>query len=737
MVRALRVALVASAAAIGASIAAVAPATVATADPAPSTSFVPGGAFVRVAPTRVLDTRTGVGAARGATKSVRLQVTGVAGVPPVGAAAVVLNVTVTAPTASGFLSVSPTGTTATSSVNFHAGQTVAQLVTSKLGSGGEVEIRSIATTQVVADVVGWFTDRDQVAGGATYHAAANRRVLDTRGSGGPLSNGVVRRIVLPGVTAGTAAAIVDMTAVRPTSAVYVTAWGAGARPATSSLNAARAEVRSNRAVVPVAPDGSISVFSNGRTDVVVDLNGWFATGAGGAYFVPMDPTRIVDSRQHLNLFDIRYDNHIVSEFGVAGHFGVPTLTSIFRPVGVWLTASVVTDTWSGWVGFAPATSDAIRHEPIATTSDINFGPGVTSNSVISATGLYGSVVRTGLAGSSVSRPADAVGMTADVSGFFSLAVPQPPVGMYATGAESDSSGTLADYWDRPVQGADGDVVQVAASEIEKIVRYRDGTVRSWWGTGAPVVLDRDVVDIASSLGGVYVVRSDGTVWTDDFAPGMHGTADTRVGYSQVPGVTDAVSVSPGGDGAGAFAVRRDGSVIAWGRDSGVAATPLAAFGTGVVAVSANDADGACAAYADGSVGYDPGEWADGHTDADPVVRVAGVAAVEVIASITGNCLAVDRQHRLHAVDFVDRNGPITPTDRVIDGPPVAEALGHYGGWREFGVYGSDASSLWILGLDGHIYDLGSDGTWNALGGFSGVTAIGGRAQTMIWVPPAS
>src|SRR5207253_369619 len=81
-----------------------------------------------------------------------------------------------------------------------------------------------------------------------------------------------RRIPIVGVPAAATAVVVNLTAVRPPGASYLTAWGGGVRPTTSALNVERDDVRSNRAIVAVGPDRSISVFASARTDVVVDLN---------------------------------------------------------------------------------------------------------------------------------------------------------------------------------------------------------------------------------------------------------------------------------------------------------------------------------------------------------------------------------------------------------------------------------------------------------------------------------
>ena len=113
-------------------------------------------------PSRVLDTRKGIGApvaplAPGATLD--LDVTGWGGVPGDDVSAVVLNVTVTNPTTTSFLKVWPSGEVRpnASSLNFVAGQTIPNLVIAKVGAGGKVSFFNPAgTVDVIADVVGWY-----------------------------------------------------------------------------------------------------------------------------------------------------------------------------------------------------------------------------------------------------------------------------------------------------------------------------------------------------------------------------------------------------------------------------------------------------------------------------------------------------------------------------------------------------------------------------------------------------
>ncbi|MHA3703908.1 hypothetical protein ACXR2U_17190 [Jatrophihabitans sp. YIM 134969] len=322
--------------------------------PGATAADLPGGTYVPVAPARLLDTRRGLGAPRGVATEVTLPVAGHGGVPTTGVAAVVLNVTVTGATRSGYLVVAPQLHSGSSNVNFGPGRAIAQLAVSKVDEDGRVAITSNAAVHMIADVVGWFTDPTHAGSGATYRGVSPRRLYDTRAaSAGRLIGGAARRIPLTSVPAGATAVAVNLTTVRPTGDVYVTAWGSGTRPATSSMNVAKGEVRSNRAIVPIAADRSITVFlSGGRSDLVVDLSGWFTAGAGaagGSRFVPIVPGRLGDTRgENRNIYTNQYFP-LLNTVAVAGRqttsIPLPPTDALIRPTAAWLTVTVVSPAW--------------------------------------------------------------------------------------------------------------------------------------------------------------------------------------------------------------------------------------------------------------------------------------------------------------------------------------------------------------------------------------------------------
>ncbi|MFI6937378.1 protease pro-enzyme activation domain-containing protein [Streptomyces sp. NPDC050287] len=116
-----------------------------------------GSAFHTVTPLRLLDTRTTT--ALGAGKTLALQISGRDGIPSTGVKAVVLTVTVTGTTGSGYLTAWADGGTrpTASNLNWVAGKTIANQVIVPVGSDGKVDFYASSTTQVLADVAGYIS----------------------------------------------------------------------------------------------------------------------------------------------------------------------------------------------------------------------------------------------------------------------------------------------------------------------------------------------------------------------------------------------------------------------------------------------------------------------------------------------------------------------------------------------------------------------------------------------------
>ena len=256
-----------------------------------SGAFPTGAGFVPLTPTRLADTRVGNGAVHAPGQPLVVPVLNRSGVPP-DAQAVVMTVTATEPVAGGFATVTACGTppTGTSNVNFDPGATVPNLVIVAPGDSGAVCVTSNVSTHLIVDVFGSF------APAAGVGLVEPLRIVDTRldASSTPGASGVV---IMPiagaaGVPADATGVMLNLTAVGPDGAGFLTAYPCNAgRPTASNLNV-RAEVtRANFVLVAPDDDGKICVFTSTRTDVVVDLLGWV-----GDSFVGTVPTRVLDTR---------------------------------------------------------------------------------------------------------------------------------------------------------------------------------------------------------------------------------------------------------------------------------------------------------------------------------------------------------------------------------------------------------------------------------------------------------
>ena len=255
-------------------------------------AFPAGSDFVPGDPMRILDTRVGEptidGRAAGAGAAdagsvTTLQITGRAGVPA-DASAVVLNITVTEPTAPGYATVYPCGSVPplASNLNYDTGATVANMAITRLGFGGAVCIITQSRTQLIADLSGYF------AADSEYMAVLPARLLETRmgettvdgqSSGiGARSAGSVTAVQVVGrggVPVDAATAVLNVTATGATADGYVTAYPCGGEPPlASTLNLSPGKTVANASIVGVGTSGSVCLYSSQTADLVVDVSGF-------------------------------------------------------------------------------------------------------------------------------------------------------------------------------------------------------------------------------------------------------------------------------------------------------------------------------------------------------------------------------------------------------------------------------------------------------------------------------
>ena len=248
--------------------------------------------IVPVSPARLLETRSGnstvdgkfLGAGRVAGGSVtEVVVTGRGGVP-VGALAVMLNVTVVAPDGAGHVTVFPCGeaTPTASNLNYRAGQVVPNAVLAKVGAGGKVCLYSHAGAHLIVDVNGY------VPAGSSVASVSPARLLETRSGNstvdgkflgaGRVAGGSVTEVVVTGrggVPVGALAVMLNVTVVAPDGAGHVTVFPCGeATPTASNLNYRAGQVVPNAVLAKVGAGGKVCLYSHAGAHLIVDVNGY-------------------------------------------------------------------------------------------------------------------------------------------------------------------------------------------------------------------------------------------------------------------------------------------------------------------------------------------------------------------------------------------------------------------------------------------------------------------------------
>ena len=273
-----------------------------------------GDAFVGATPLRLRDTRETSRVT--STQELVLQVAdidastadGSATRVPADVGAVALNVTVVSPDSAGFVTVYPCGTRPlASNVNYTAGQIVPNGVIAPVSANGEVCIYSLAPTDIIVDLAGWFP-------GDAFTAATPQRLVDTRdGTGGQQGKLIPTgqlNVPVHGQTlsvsgnsaqvplSATAAAL-NVTIVNPERAGFATVWPCSAeRPLASNLNFVSGQVVANNVIAPIGDQGSVCFYTNVPSDIIVDIAGYFS-GEDGNQFVGSTPKRYIDTRSSL------------------------------------------------------------------------------------------------------------------------------------------------------------------------------------------------------------------------------------------------------------------------------------------------------------------------------------------------------------------------------------------------------------------------------------------------------
>ncbi len=231
---------------------------------------------------------------------------------PSSAKAYVLNVTLVPKGSVDFVTVYPAGEARPDfwTVRSLDGLIVANSAIVRAGNGGGLSVYASHNTDLIIDISGYFTDNAAVSN-LVFYPMTPCRVIETRaayrpqaGPFGPpsLAAKQARTFVFPQSTdcqipAGASAYSVTITVVPPGALPFVTAWPAGApQPNVSSINSPNGRILANSVILPAGAGGAVNLYAFEATDVIVDINGYFAADNGtGLYYFPVTQCRVANS----------------------------------------------------------------------------------------------------------------------------------------------------------------------------------------------------------------------------------------------------------------------------------------------------------------------------------------------------------------------------------------------------------------------------------------------------------
>ena len=703
-------------AALALALAAPASATPLRAAPAAAavTATPPGGSYRALAPSRVADTRSGLGvAATGRVTDTTFKVLGVGSVPATGVSAVVLNLTVTDATSAGWAVAYPNGTAmpGTSNLNLDArpGAAVPAMVVVKPGADGRVAVHVSSSASVIADVEGYFTTADTAGTTGLFTPMAPTRLMDTRVDSGrtALGPGAVTNLTLagkPGIPSDATAVVLNTTVTNSTAGGWVTDYPAGQTPTTSTVNFLAGQTKANRSIVTLGTGGAISVQNaSGTSDVIIDITGYFTASDAGSYFVPIDSVRMVDSR-NLNLGNARPQLNAgsVTPIRVAGNQltsqgavqYLPSMDSVTPPSAILGNLTSADQLGSGWDTLYPG--DPGNPGAMPATSDLNYEPtAAIANAVITGLGPAGGVTFT------PSSPSDFI---LDVSGYFTGGGGNPTgTGIWQSTSQPTVpvTATVPSY---TYTAQTSGLTALAISGAFLLGLKSDGSISAWPAAGL-VVPPTPWIPLTNMLGGVKslvgsdqaaALKTDGTVW-------IAAVTGTTPSFTHVAGLTAVSKIFDGGHVF--YALMADGSVRQISAD-GTSVTAVAGLAK-IVSVGAKtvgdtfetqgfavDSTGAVWAFNPVS----PSTTATKLTQVCPALTVSG--ANEVYLGCKDG-----------SVQRITGIGSLPVTQRYIT---AAAAI-------TFGAAGPQA-----LDTTGTVLALAGAESWAPVSGLTGIKAIAGR-----------
>ena len=190
-----------------------------------------------------------------------------------------------------------------STMNSPDGATLANAALVPTGTGGGISAYVTQDSDLALDINGYFTS--PTSGSLQFYPLPPCRLVDTRYpagtppgnlGGGTLTGGITRTYTPQqgacGVPSTAAAYSLALTALPPGTLWFLSVWPHGQPwPGVSTINP-DGTATSNAAIVPAGTGGALDFYASQNTDLIVDINGYFAPpGTGGNNFYALTPCR--------------------------------------------------------------------------------------------------------------------------------------------------------------------------------------------------------------------------------------------------------------------------------------------------------------------------------------------------------------------------------------------------------------------------------------------------------------
>lgn len=163
--------------------------------------------------------------------------------------------------------------------------TVAECGGADFADAAQIAVENFAhgNVNLIVDIVGFFDDGglSTTIGGTRFHPITPQRIVDSRsakGVPGPLGKGKTDTISAPTSVADdfTAALAMNVTAVSPSVATFLTFWPSGDRPNASTLNPSAHQTVANAAITTLSNSNTFDAFNSlGTTGLIVDVGGFY------------------------------------------------------------------------------------------------------------------------------------------------------------------------------------------------------------------------------------------------------------------------------------------------------------------------------------------------------------------------------------------------------------------------------------------------------------------------------